>query len=78
MEDKISDAKQRSGLDFFTEATLIASWELWKIRNDKVFDRTDPGLDRWCSNFKKHCMSQSVRFKADLLSAFCFWLDGFT
>ena len=78
LEDKISDAKQRSGLDFFTEATLIASWELWKIRNDKVFGRQDACCNRWFCNFKKQCLVQSVRFKVDLRSSFCFWLDAFS
>jgi len=31
---------------------LIATWELWKLRNDKVFQRRNPSLSLWLSNFK--------------------------
>jgi hypothetical protein len=78
LEDRLSQARQYSGLQFFTEAAMIAAWELWKIRNDKIFNRSTPSQDRWFYNFKNQCMLQSARFKADLRSAFCFWLDAFT
>ena len=30
------------GLEFFTEASIIVAWELWKLCNDKIFERRDP------------------------------------
>ena len=65
-------------LSFFTEAALIAAWELWKMWNDKVFKRNSPTPASWPSNFKNQCYLQSVRFKDDLRSSFCFWLDAFS
>ena len=52
LEDRLLEAKQRSEAEFFTEATLIESWELWKIRNDKIFDRQVASCNSWFCNFK--------------------------
>ena len=76
--DRFIQARSAHQLPFFTEATLIAAWELWKVRNDKVFARRDPTLALWWSNFKSQCLIQSVRFKDDLRSSFCAWLDAFS
>jgi hypothetical protein len=64
--DRFMHARARHLIPFFTEATFIVAWELWKIRNDKVFARRDPTIALWWSNFKNQCLLQSVRFKDDL------------
>ena len=71
-------ARDVHGLEFFTEASIIAAWELWKLRNDKIFQCRDPKHSIWLANFKHQCLSQSVRFRDDLRSSFCFWLDAFS
>jgi hypothetical protein len=76
--ERLSTASNVHNLPFFTEATLIAAWELWKLRNDKVFQRRDPTPALWLVNFKSQCILQSVRFKEDLRSSFCIWLDAFS
>ena len=78
MEDRIKDAKHRNSQHFFTWTALIAAWELWKIRDDKIFGRHDVCINRWVTNFKSQCHLQLIKFKADLRSAFCFWLDAFS
>jgi hypothetical protein len=35
--DRLALARTMNNLPFFTEAALIATWELWKLRNDRVF-----------------------------------------
>lgn len=40
--DRLTQARMAHNLPFFTEVALIAAWELWKMRNDKVFQRRDP------------------------------------
>jgi hypothetical protein len=62
----------------FLEASLIAAWELWKLRNDKVFQRCDPSPSIWLCNFKNQCTMQCLRFKDDPRSFFCVWLDSFS
>ena len=60
------------------EAAMITAWELWKIRNDSIFGKHEPSFSRWFCNFQSQCLLQSVRFKGDLRSSFCFWLDAFS
>ena len=78
LEDRLTHARSTHNLPFFTEATMIAAWELWKLRNDKIFERQAASHNRWFCNFKMQCFSQSIRFKDDLRTAFCFWLDAFS
>jgi hypothetical protein len=65
-------------LDFFQEMALLATWELWKLRNDKIFNRDNHLVTRWPSNFKNQCFVHLDRFKVDLQSTFCAWLDAFS
>ena len=58
-------ARQDSGMAFFLEASMIAAWEIWKIKNDKVFNRQNPSHARWFCNFKSQCLLLSIRFKAE-------------
>jgi hypothetical protein len=60
------------------EAVVTATWEIWKLRNDRVFNDGPVHVDIWFRNFKNQCLLQSLRFKDDLRSAFCFWLDAFS
>ena len=53
---------------------MIATRELWKIRDDKVFERQNPSHAGWVCNFKKQGLLQSLRFKADLRSPSIFGL----
>jgi hypothetical protein len=76
--DTYTQARETHSIPFFTEASLIAAWELWNVRNDKVFQGRDPSPSVWLSNFKHQCNLQSVRFKDDLRSSFCVWLDAFS
>jgi hypothetical protein len=76
--DRIIQAKNSNGLDFFIEAALIAAWELWKVRNDKTFNRHEPTVSRWFCNFKRQSLLHSARFMTDLRSSFCFCLDAFS
>jgi len=50
----IADIKQRvlslmdtMGLPFFMEIFIIATWEIWKLRNSKIFDNGNPTTRRW-------------------------------
>jgi hypothetical protein len=67
-----------NGLVFYLEAILIAAWELWKARNDLIFQRHPPTVDRWFGNFRNQCYLKAARFSTDLRATFCFWLDAFS
>jgi hypothetical protein len=76
--ERLMQARSTHAIPCFIEVTMLAAWELWKVRNDKVFHRRDPNFARWLGNFKSQCLLQSCRFKADLRSSFCVWLDAFS
>jgi len=76
--DRLVKGSLAHNLPFFTEATLIAAWKLWKMRNDKIFQRRQPSPSAWLANFKNQCLPQSVGFKDDLRSSFCVLLDAFS
>jgi len=76
--DRLHQAATTHNIPCFTEAAIIASWELWKLRNDKVFQRRVPTLHLWFSNFKSQCLLQTCRFKEALKTSFCVWLDAFS
>jgi len=48
----IERTRQQTGLPLFMEIFLIAAWELWKIRNRKIFDGIQATFNRWLRNFK--------------------------
>lgn len=75
---RVAQARQQQNLPFFMEAVVIATWEIWKIRNDRVFNNGPVHVGIWFRNFKNECLLQSLRFKDDLRSTFCFWLDAFS
>jgi hypothetical protein len=78
LQERLFQARSVHTFPCFTEAALIAAWELWKLRNDKVFQRRDPSPAVWLIKFKSQCNLQSVRFKDDLRTSFCVWLDAFS
>jgi hypothetical protein len=53
-------------MPFFIEAALIAALELWKLRNNKIFDKGLPSVNLWLSRFLAQCNAHLVRFKIDL------------
>jgi hypothetical protein len=70
IEGRFLKGSQEHGIPFFTEAALIAAWELWKLGSNKIFDRGPPSINLWFSNFLSHCNAHLVKFKIDLCSAF--------
>jgi hypothetical protein len=74
---RVAVAKSQFNTSFFMEVVLISAWKIWKMRNMKIFDN-DRSPASWFVNFKAQCRLQSVRFKDDLRSSFCEWLDAFS
>lgn len=56
---RIVYSRQLASIPFFMEIFLIATWELWKVRNRLVFYGVRACLDRWLSNFKEEAALQS-------------------
>jgi hypothetical protein len=54
LRDILVRGKQVHPFDFFPEVVKIATWELWKLRNHKIFNINDLTPARWLSCFKKN------------------------
>jgi hypothetical protein len=37
----------------YMEVTIVASWSIWKERNNKLFNGIDPDIDSWTRRFKQ-------------------------
>ena len=75
---RLTQARANSNLPFFVDMVMIASWEIWKMRNGKIFHGKNPSFNTWLANFKNQCNLQLLRFRGDLRSSFCAWLDAFS
>jgi len=43
----IVQAKQHFSSPFFMEFFIIGAWQIWKQRNNFIFDRGHPSFDSW-------------------------------
>ena len=50
--DTVIKAKQQFDNNFFMDVMGIAAWEIWKLRNGKIFRNEDVSLDLWKVNFE--------------------------
>ena len=59
---------------FFTEVMLLACWNIWKIRNDMVFNNVRPRFATWKCKFVHDMSLHSHRFKEKLRDKILVWL----
>jgi len=64
------------GMPYFMEAFIIASWELWKLRNFKIFYQGSPSINLWVRPFKDQVLLQLVRVREDRRLCIIQWLKS--
>lgn len=62
---------------FFMEIFTIAAWEIWKIRNARIFHGDPPSIQKWKSNFIDSVHLQMHRLRDPLLSLVSLWISLF-
>jgi len=62
MLDIVQGAKNSFGHPFFMEVALIACWNIWKVRNDKIFRAERPRFMTWKSRFVDDMYLHVYRF----------------
>ncbi|KAJ1275329.1 hypothetical protein BS78_05G127700 [Paspalum vaginatum] len=76
VQERIQCTLQASTLPYFHEISIIAMWELWKLRNRKVFDSEAPLVRLWILRFKEEVSFQSLRIKESSRPAALSWLQS--
>jgi len=54
-------AKQQFSNPYFMEIFTIAAWQIWKQRNNFIFDRGRPSLDSWKFSFSEEARLEAHR-----------------
>ena len=60
---------------FFMEIFIIASWHIWKQRNNFIFDRGRPSFISWKTSFYEEAKLQAFRLSEEKRHAFLLYLD---
>lgn len=73
--EQILTARQVLGLPFFMDIFVIASQEIWKLRNAVIFHGERCTHQIWIRHLREQILLQSVCFTLDKLVLFIQWLD---
>ena len=69
-------ARQDFSSTYFMEVFIIATWHIWKQRNNLIFENSPASTINWKKNIKEECTLQAQRMKASLKSPFLVWSDS--
>ena len=78
LSDRLLHELHRMGLSFFMEIFEFAAWELWNLRNSKIFDNGTPTLHIWLKKFRYQVYLQLVRVREDKRLSIILWLEAIT
>jgi len=73
---KLSYARRNTAHGFFMEIFHVSAWELWNIRNDKIFNNNAASTTLWVHKFKKQGKLQLLRVKEAVQPQIVQWLDS--
>ena len=60
----------------FTEVTILACWNIWKQRNDKIFKFIRPSFRAWKAGFVLDVSMLKHRVKQCTVPVLSSWLDN--
>jgi hypothetical protein len=58
----------------FTEIFVCAMWNIWKDRNDLIFDAQQPRTNKWKVRFRSDLELHKYRIKAHLVQPLLDWI----
>ncbi|KAJ1256195.1 hypothetical protein BS78_K065900 [Paspalum vaginatum] len=63
IDERLYRAKQNFQEPWFMETFIFATWTIWNLRNDIIFDRRPHSFSLWCRNFRSTAPLQICRMK---------------
>jgi hypothetical protein len=72
----LDEARRSFGLTFFMEVIITACWNIWLIRNAKIFNHERPTFRRWKAGFMQDMYLLEHRIKKKHRAALVAWLDN--
>ncbi|GJN31828.1 hypothetical protein PR202_gb20275 [Eleusine coracana subsp. coracana] len=66
----LARAKMAAQHQYFMEIFIIATWQIWKQRNDYIFNRNRPSFHTWKRNFLTEAELQAHRLPEGKKQAF--------
>ena len=76
MEQVFFLTKRSFNKPFFTEVVILASWHIWKHRNDVVFSRIQPSFRAWRRAFLHEASLHVHRMKSKHADQWSRWIDS--
>ncbi|CAO2167262.1 unnamed protein product [Urochloa humidicola] len=71
----MEDAKRNTSHSFFMEFFIIGAWQIWKQRNNLIFQRSQPSFIDWKRNFIEEATLQANRMNTDKAMLFSSTVD---
>ena len=68
-------AKQSFGQPFFNEIVYLAAWNVWLLRNGRIFRNERHSFAAWRRNFTHDITLLSHRFKPSLKPLLLLWIN---
>jgi hypothetical protein len=76
MQDILAVAKRSFNKPFFMEVLMIACWNIWLIRNGKIFRNERPTFAKWKSKFVHDLTLLQYRIKEKNKKGLLDWING--
>lgn len=76
--DTLARMKNTLQLPYFMEIFIIAAWEIWNLRNGKIFDANNVTLNLWTVRLKEQITCHMHRVREHLKLIVLQWLDSVT
>jgi hypothetical protein len=76
MQDILAVAKRSFNKPFFMEVLMTACWNIWLIRNGKIFRNERPTFAKWKSKFVHDLTLLQYRIKEKNKKGLLDWING--
>jgi hypothetical protein len=74
--ESIEHIKMKIGLPFSMDIIIVATWSLWIVRNNKIFNNIRPSFSSWKAIYLQELRLISFRMKKKHVESFKEWLQN--